>query len=170
MGAAAPAIALAMSVAGQVTQGVEANRAARAGARADEENGRRAVLLGEQETLETRRDERRITGDLIAAMAGSGLGMDSASFGDLIADNAYQREREILNLRTRRAQEANNLYGQAKERRKAGRAALIGSLFSAVGTAIGGAQQLKSQAAVRGQIEAERGAALAPAPAMRVRG
>lgn len=155
MAAAAP-VALAMAAAGALVGGIEQNRAARAGARADTENARRTVLLGEQEALQTSIDQRRSAGDMLTQMAGSGFEMGQGSFGDLLRESAYQQELEILNIRTTRAQEADGLLAQAAERRKAGRAALIGGMFGAVSTALQGASQIRSTNQRRHQVQMER--------------
>ncbi len=155
MGAAAGPIALAMAVVGQVKQGVDANNAARAAARVDDENARLTVLQGEQEALATRRDERMASGDMIAAFAGSGLSL-GGSFSDLLAENAYQRELEILNIRTTRAREGQNLQNQATQKRKAGRSALINGMIGAVSTALSGADKMRQDNQVRQQVWDER--------------
>lgn len=165
--AAASPVALAMAAVGSIVGGVEANRAARAGARADEENSRLTILQGEQEALQTAREERRASGDMLAAMAGSGFEMGQGSFGDLLRESAYQRELEVLNIRTTRTQESNNLLAQASERRKAGKAALIGGMFGAVSTAIQGASQIRSANQQRHQVSKERASQVPP---MRVGG
>lgn len=173
MAVAGPA-ALAAAAAGQILGGVEQNRAARSAARADDENSRRTILLGEQEALQTSREERRISGDMIAAMASSGFEMGGGTFGDLIAQSAYQRELEVLNIRTTRTQEANNLRAQADERRAAGRAALVQGMFGAVSGALAGASDLRRDAQMRNQVRIERqttlGGGTQAVPAMRVGG
>lgn len=155
MGVAAGPIGLALAVAGQIKQGADANNAARAAANVDEENARLSILEGEQQALATRRDERMASGDLIAAMAGSGLAM-GGSFSDLLAENAYQRELELLNIRTVRTREANNLNDQARQKRKAGRSALINGFLGATSTALAGVEKQQNQAAVRAQMAVER--------------
>ncbi|MFD1034155.1 hypothetical protein ACFQ15_05770 [Sphingomonas hankookensis] len=169
MAAAAP-VALAMAAVGSIVGGIEQNRAARAGARADTENARRTILLGEQEALQTSLDQRRNAGDMLAAMAGSGFEMGNGSFGDLLRENAYQQELEILNIRTMRAQEADGLLAQAAERRKSGRAALVGGMFGAVSNALQGASSIRSASQQRFQLRTERAAVLGGVPPMRVGG
>ncbi len=166
-------IALAMMVAGQVMGGIEANRGARAQAAADEENARRGILAGEQEGLQVMREERRMTGDMIASMAGSGVGMGSGTASDLIEENAYQRELEIYGIRTRAAGEADALYQQAQDKRAAGKAALIGSIFSAGATAIKGASDMRERGRNRDATRAgwtPTGGGTRTVPKMRVKG
>ncbi len=154
--AAALPIALGMAAVGSLVGGIEQNRAARAGARADTENARLTILQGEQEALQTGREERRAAGDMLTAMAGSGFEMGQGSFGDLLRESAYQRELEVLNIRTTRTQESKNLLAQASERRKAGRAALLGGMFGAVSTAVQGASQIRAANQQRHQVWNER--------------
>lgn len=172
--AAAGPIALAMSVAGKVMGGIEENNAYRAQARVDEENARIGLLEGEQGALQTRKDERQQAGDMIAAMGGSGIALGSGSAADVIAESAYQRELEILNIRTRATHQANNLSQSAEDKRKAGKAALVRSLFSAASTALSGVSDMKKQSALSNQADWERrqtmGGGTQSVPAMRVQG
>lgn len=155
MAAAAP-IALALSVAGTVAGGIEANNAARANARVSEENARLSLLAGEQEAMQTRREERRMAGAMIAAMGGGGAEMGTGTAYDLVMESANQREMEIYGLRTKAAGEARNLMQKAADQRRAGRAALVGSLFSAASSAIGGVGDIKRQRKLDAQVERER--------------
>lgn len=173
MAAAAP-VALAMAAAGQIMGGIESNRAARVGAAVDTENSRLTILQGEQEAMQTRRDERAQSGEMIAAMGASGIELGSGSSADLLAQSAYQRELEILNLRMRRAGEANNLLQQAADKKAAGRAALIQGVFGAAATALQGASDIRSKRTASKQAEQERrvilGGGTVPVPRMSVSG
>lgn len=155
MAAAAP-IALGLSVAGKLTEGIEANRAARAQANVDEENGRLSVLEGEQQAQRTREDERMQAGAMLAAMGGDGVQLGSGSAADVLAESAYQRELEVLNLRTRAIGQARNLNQSADDRRKAGRAALIGSVFGAAATALEGVRDMRTARSASQQRVFER--------------
>lgn len=155
MAAAAP-IALALSVAGNVMGGMEANNAARANAAVSEENARLTLLAGEQEAMQTRREERRMAGAMIAAMGGGGAEMGTGTAYDLVMESANQREMEIYGLRTKAAGEARNLMQKAADQRRAGRAALVGSLFSAASSAIGGIGDMRRQAKLDAQAGRER--------------
>ena len=126
-------LALASLIGSSIYQGVEANAAGRRQGKALDENARLAILEGEQAAQQTRLDERRRIGAALASFDSSVVA------GELISESAFQREKEILNLRTRAAGEANTLYGQAADARGAGRAALIGGLFGATAGAIQGA-------------------------------
>jgi hypothetical protein len=163
MGAAAlPVIALGVQVAGQVAGGIAENKTQRAGARVDDENARLTVLTGEQEALQTRKDERSMAGDMIAAMAGGGTLLDGSN-ADLIAQSAYQREMEIFNIRTQRSAEARNLQQSAKDKRRAGKNALIGAGFSAVSTALAGVSDIRANRLSSAQGARERSATLSGA-------
>lgn len=157
MGAAAPAIGLGMSVVGKLAGGVEANRAARANAAIDEQNALLTLLGGEQESLQTRKDERMQAGDMLAAMGGGGLEIGSGSAADVIAESAYQRELEILNIRTKAAGDANNLYQAARDKRAAGKSALIQSVFSAGASAISGISDIRAARVASAQTAKEQG-------------
>lgn len=155
MAAAAP-VALAMAAAGQLLGGIEANRAGKVGAAVDTENARRSILQGEQESMQTRRDERAQSGEMIAAMGGSGIELGSGSSADLLAQSAYQRELEVLNIRTRRSSEANNLLQSAADRKAAGRAALVQGVFGAASTALKGVSDMRAKRTAADQASKER--------------
>lgn len=150
---------MAVQAAGQLFQGFSANKEARAAARVDEENARLTSLQGEQEAMDTRREERGIAGDMLAAMAGGGTLLDGSN-GDLLAQSAYQREVEIFNIRSKRAAEARNLMSAAKDKRRSGRNALIGAGFSAVSTVLGGVSDIRRDRLLASQGARERGATL----------
>jgi hypothetical protein len=168
MAAALPILAVAMSAGGQIVQGVEAKNAAYAQAKVDDENARLSILGGEQDAWSSRLEERRVTGELIAGQGGSGVEMGSGTAADLIAENAYQRELEILGVRTKAVRQANNYIQAGNDRRKAGRSAMTQALFGAVSGALQGASNLRAQ-----RISASTGAAVRAAeavPRMKVSG
>jgi hypothetical protein len=177
MAAAAPIIALGLSVGGQIFGGIQANNAAREAAKVDQRNAQKTLLEGEEQGLQTRKDERMQAGEMIAALGGAGTQLGTGTASDLISQSAYDREVEILNIRTRAAQQANNLFQSAKDKQAAGRNQLIQSLFGAVSSAIGGVSNIKGQNALQGQQATENqyqlgggATAYSPAPAMRVKG
>jgi hypothetical protein len=158
MAALAPA-ALALQVVGGVVGGVEQDRAARAGARVDEENARLALLEAEQQADATRTEERRQAGEMITVMGGSGVQLGSGSAADVLAQSAYQRELEVLNIRRRATREARGLQQAADDKRKAGKAAIIGGLFGAAATALQGVSNIRAQRAAAASAGRGRAAA-----------
>lgn len=161
MAAALPFLAVAaagVSAVGQLQQGAEAKHAAYAQSEVDFENARLTTLEGEQTAWQSRLDERRSTGEMIAGMAGAGFEMGSGTAVDLIAENAYQRELEILGVRTKAVREANNYIQQGNDRRKAGRAAQRQAIFGAVATALQGASSFRASQISGGNASAIRGA------------
>lgn len=155
MAEAAVAMAAVQAVGG-IVQGIEANNAARAGARVDEENARLALLEGEQQALATRRDERRQAGDMLAALGGTGIQVGSGSAADVLAESAFQRETEIFNLRTRAAREAQGLNQAAADKRRAGRAAIVKSVFGVGVQALSAVSDAKRRNTMSDQWERER--------------
>jgi len=99
-----------------------------------DENARLALLQGEQEIAQTRREERRLSGESIAALAGSGGLVGTGSALDIIRQNAIEREVEVGNIRALRQREAQDYRTAASDRRRAGDAALTRGAFEAVGT------------------------------------
>lgn len=153
---------MVVTAAGQLAGGFAQRAEANAAARVDDENARLTILEGEQNALQTRRDERSIAGDMIAAMAGSGTLLDGSN-ADLLAQSAYQREVEIGNIRRQSSAEARNLQREAKAKRRAGRNALIGAGFNAVSTALGGMADIRANRLLAAQGSRERGATLSGA-------
>lgn len=139
-----PIAALVMQAGGGLLQGIGANNEAKAGARVDEENARLSVLAGEQDSVQIRRDERMMAGDALAQMGGSGLAIGVGSPADILAESAMNRERDIAARRTQALQERNNYAQAAKDKRAAGRNALIGAAFGSVATALSGAADIRS--------------------------
>lgn len=153
-------LGIALNAIGSIAGGLQQNTQLRGQAAVDEENARRALLSTEEQALQTRREERRASGDLLAAMAGDGIGLGTGSTADVLAEAAVQREYEILNLRRRGATEANNLYQSAEDKRHAGQQAIIGGIFGAVSGALQGVSALRAQGKAQTQREKERGVAL----------
>lgn len=158
MAAVVPMAAIALTAGAQVFQGYSENKAARAGARADEENARLALKGGEQEAMDVLREARFQQGDA-AASIGQGL-VFGGSISTVLADSARAAEMDIERIRDRARGEAANYYTQASERRKAGKRALIGGIFNAVATAVGGVNAQKNAAKEAQQAAAERGVRL----------
>lgn len=173
MAAALPFIALAVTAGGQVMQGVEAKNGAYAQAKVDDENARLSILGGEQDAWSSRLEERRATGEMIAGQGGSGVEMGSGTAGDLVAENAYQRELEILGIRTKAVRQANNYIQAGNDKRKAGRSAMTQALFGAVAGALQGASNIRAQRISGNNAAAVRGAEAASSyqvPRMTVKG
>jgi hypothetical protein len=144
MAFAAP-VALGMAALGHVVGGIQKNAAHRNAARVDMENSQLAILSGETEAAQLLRDERAMTGEMMVAQgANGGIGLSGSNWG-MIAESAYQRERDIASLRQRAAGEARNLRQSAQDNKRAGRNALTGGIFNAVSTAIGGAADMRAQ-------------------------
>ena len=153
MGAALPLIAVGAQVAGKVVGGIGQRAELRAAAKVDDANAQLALASGEDDVLQIRRDERAQAGDALAMLAGSGGLIGQGSAADIIADSAYQRELDILNVRKKAYGEFRNNRQAAKDKRKAGRNALIGGVFGAVSTALSGAADMRA-----GRLAAAQGA------------
>ena len=156
MGAALPIVAIGMQVAGTVADGIGANSEARAAARVDDENARLSILAGERDVEQVLRDERMIAGDALARMGGSGVMIGGGSVATLLMDSERQAARDVATRRDQARSERDNYLQAAKDKRRAGKQALIGSLFSGVGQALGGAASLKQQGRRTQQREKER--------------
>ncbi|WP_225205090.1 hypothetical protein [Novosphingobium huizhouense] len=145
MGAALPVLAIAAQAGGQLYQGFEQAGQERAAARVDKENARRAVLAGEQDVYNVRRQERRQAGDALTEMAGSGAMAGTGSAADVIAESARQAELDIARRRDQARGEQANYLASAKAHRSAATGAIISGVFNAVSTALGGASNQRNQ-------------------------
>lgn len=145
MGAALPFAAVAMQAAAPMVAAIGENKELRTAARVDEENARLSLLAGEQEVGQTLRDERQLAGDALSAMAGSGVMIGSGSPADIIMESARQREREIIARRGQARGEQRNYLQASKDKRAAGRNALIQGAFAAVSTALNGADSIRQR-------------------------
>lgn len=151
-----PIAAIALQAGGQIYGGMAARSQASAQARADEENARLALLAGEQDNWNILRAERRAAGDAMTEMAGSGIAVGTGSAADVIAASAAQAELEIANRRAQARAEEANYMASAAANRSAGKAALIGGLFGAASSVIGGAAAMRNQQKLRLQGQWER--------------
>ncbi|TCM37723.1 hypothetical protein [Novosphingobium sp. ST904] len=155
MGAALPIAAIAMTAASSVMGGIQEGSSLRAEARSDAENGRLSLKAGEQEAMDTLRQARFEQGGAAVQMASSGL-LFGGSIGTVLSDSALQAEMDIDRIRDRSAAEANNYYANAAQKRKAARGAVLGGLFNAVTSAVGGAANLQSKGQQSAQATKER--------------
>jgi len=178
MAAALPVAAIALQAGSKILGGFQQAKGPRAAAAVDEQNAQLTLLDGEQQVLQTRRDERQQAGDMIAMQGGSGIEIGSGSAGDLIAESAYQRELEILNIRTKATRQANNLYQDAADKRAAARAAILNGVFGAVASVVSSAADLRASRTLSAQSGTEDSVMLgggaqassAAVPPMRVKG
>lgn len=143
-GGVLPIAALVMQTAGSIAGGIGANSEAKAAARVDEENARLSLLAGEQDVAAILRDERMMAGEALAQLGGMGGGIGMGSAADIIAESAMQRDRDILIQRSKAAAESRNYLQAAKDKRAAGKAALIGSAFSTVAGVLSGVSDIRA--------------------------
>jgi hypothetical protein len=137
MGAAAlPMVAMGLSAGGKIFGGISEAKGLRRGAKADEENARLTELQSSIDATDVRRDERMQAGDMLAGFGDSGVEIGSGSAFDLVMQSAFNRDRDIAALKYEAAGTARNYRAEAKNKRKAAKNAIIGSLFSAASSAI----------------------------------
>jgi hypothetical protein len=148
---------MVLQVGGSLLSGADQKNQYKASARADEENARLTMLQAGYDSAQLRRDERLATGEMIAAQGGSGLELGTGSLADMIAQNAYYRELDILATRRSATAEANALYQSSRDKRKAGNMAMAGAILSAGSAALNGINDMRQQSAVKRQTQKERG-------------
>lgn len=155
MAAALPVAALAMSAFGTIQQGAsERNQQYRQAAQ-DDENGRLTLKSGEEDAFNVLRQGFAETDEAAATMAGSGLAW-GGSIATVLQASAEKVEMDIDRVRERARAEAANHYAQGRERRKAGKQALLGSMFSALSSTIGGISDMRNQRRIETAGAAER--------------
>jgi hypothetical protein len=155
MGAALPIAALAVTAGGQLFQGFSERKAENRAAAQDDENARLSLKAGEQDAMDVLRQGLSETDAAAATMAGSGLAW-GGSIAAVLADSAHQVEMDIQRVREKAVGEANNYTAQAREHRRAGKAALLGGMFNALSTAIGGAADIRNANRLAAQGASER--------------
>lgn len=155
---AAAAIPFALSAASQVVGGIEQNSAAKRGAAIDEHNANLSALSAEQDAQRLRHNSRQEAGDLLVQQGSAGTIVGAGSGADILAQQAYQREVEILNIRTQGAYQAQNFKQAADDKRRVGRSALINSTFGAISSVIGGASAIRNKNILSGEVSKQRAA------------
>jgi hypothetical protein len=159
-----PILAGGVMAAGQLYSGLAANaqgkyeaNVAEANAKLEAERARDSIERGRLEARDLYRDVGRVKGEQTAAMAANGIDLgygtalrfqqDTAMLAQEDAENLYRNIHE----RTRGHDiNASNFRAEAKAARQRGKAAMVGSVFSAAGSVAGGFQQ---QAAINADRE-----------------
>jgi hypothetical protein len=155
-------IGLGMMVAGQMLGAIGESEGLAAGAAADSENARRALMEGAAETEALARAGRATQGEAIAALGANGAGIGTGSALDLIVQNQIEIEHTILNRRYGAATEAQGLAASAAGKRRASRFALFGGALRAGAAALTGTDSGRGDAAAVSDAQARLRAARLP--------
>lgn len=131
----AQAAMMAIQAAGSIVGGIEQHGALKKSAKVDQNNAKLAELQGELDSWQTEREARLAIGAGMAEGAAMGNPVGTGSFADLVEQSAREREREIVNLRSRARGEASNLRASAKAKKKAAGFALVKGFLQAAGDA-----------------------------------
>lgn len=156
MAGALPFIAMGMQAIGTIHGVAEESRGLRAAARVDDENARLAILSGAQDGSKVRREERRETGTMIAQQGLSGTLVGTDSNLRAVEQNAFQRELELLNIRTRAQRESDNYKAAAAEKRKQAKAAIVRGVLGAAAQGFAAASDISNRKKVEKQNEKRR--------------
>jgi hypothetical protein len=154
MAMAAPVL-MAVQAAGKIVGGVMENKAQRRAGRADDENARRTEYAGALEATAALREGRMAAGEDLASFA-SGGGMLSGTAADMMIANSIEAQRAAMNVRYSARGRAEQLRQQAKDRRHAGKMALVNGFFGAATTAIAGSMDANAAARLSAQGATER--------------
>lgn len=149
--------ATAASAIGTVVGGLTARSQARyqakvaeANASNERENIRMEQDRNSREALLHYRKVAQLKGEQRAAAAANGVSTDFGTAQDIVTDTNTLAREDARNIYGQGFQNVrgmdrtvSNFMGEARAQRSAGKGALIGSLFEATGTALGGAAQYK---------------------------
>lgn len=127
-----------VGAAGSVVSGINANNAAKAEAAQLEMQGKEEFASGQREAIAKRREGMLLNSRTQALAASSGAGGDSPTIVKLMAGTAGEAEYNAgtaMYGATARRRGAND---RAAAARASGQASLLGSMFGAAGTALGG--------------------------------
>lgn len=125
-----------------------------------DENARRAILGGEQQVSQINRDARMAMGEQIAGQAGSGFVGGTGTAADLITASSMNAARDVANIRTRAAGQAQNYQMQADAKRASARASIINGMFGAVADALTSSAKDRANRLLIGATENYRGTVL----------
>jgi hypothetical protein len=168
--AALPIIAGGVSAAGSLFSGMQANAqgqyesdVAKRNATMEIKAAHQSVLTGYGERRDYWRKVGSTKGQQIASMAANGIDVDFGAgartqedtqvLASEDADNLYRN----INERTKGHEiNASNFVTEAKAARRQGKAALVGSVFNAAGSILGGVQQGMGMKAKMGTSQAKR--------------
>lgn len=157
--------AIGLTVGSTIYGATEEAKGLRAGARADEANARTSLIEGVAEADAIRRAERATSGEALAALGMNGLRVDVGSPVDLLAQNAVEREYDLLNTRYRAESEARAYRDSAKAKRGAARGAIVGGVLRAGAQALTGASSMSDSQRLQG---AYRSSSMPVMPGMRM--
>lgn len=127
-----------ISAGGSIVQGISANNAAKTEAAQMEERGKEDFAASQREAEDKRREGRIVNSRQQALAAASGAGADAPTIVKLMTDTAGQAEYNAQTSMFGGLQRKKGMNDSANARRAEGRAALVGSVFDAAGTALGG--------------------------------
>lgn len=148
MAMALPIAAAGLSMAGGLMEAKGQADGLKASAKADEENARLEALSGEIDVAEIHRDARAAAGEAIAAQAANGAGIGTGSARDLLEQSAIDAEYDVLARRYNASSQAQQLYAQAKSKRKAARGVMFAGVLRAGATALTAASGIAGDAKV----------------------
>jgi hypothetical protein len=144
---------------------------ARNNATLEQQQAADALARGRTEEVKHGREVARLRAMQIAAFAANGLDTSFGSAADIVVDGALIGAEDAFNMRENTQREARgylisaqNLQEEARQSKRAGRDALIGSVVDATGTVLSGASQVRNMK----PIPSARGSAPRGAPAPKV--
>jgi hypothetical protein len=131
-----------LTAAGQLSSGIMSWQTGRENQAQFEYQAALREQKGKYDAEQARNKYDRTRGQAAVNMGTTGISL--ASFSDVMADSAMESALEIKAIRFQAQAEAENLRAQGRAKANEGRAAFIGSVFSAIGTGLNTRAKLAS--------------------------
>lgn len=128
-----------VSAAGQVVGGINANNAAKAEAAQLEMQGKEEFAAGQRDAMAKRREGQLLNSRVQSLAAASGAGADSPTIVRLMAGTASEAELNAGTAMYGATARRRGAFDRATASRASGQSSLLGSMFGAAGSALGGA-------------------------------
>lgn len=133
-------IAMGLQVGGQISQGISTRASANANAALADSEATAVRRDGVANISAARDEQRRLAGEAVAAMGGTGLAMGTGSLLDVLRDSAMEAELDLLQLRTNSEARARARELEAENYRQSGRMAMTQAMLGAASSVVSGVQ------------------------------
>lgn len=132
-----PILGAALGAVGSIAQGAAANSAAKANAKAMQQQAQLERQAGAYQVARQRDQLNRLTGRQVNNFAANGVALDGSA-ADVVTDSRTQGELDIAATMFGANVRSNNLETQAKITRAQGKSAMVGGIIGGFNSLIGG--------------------------------
>lgn len=136
--------ASAVSAIGSVVEGISANNAASANAKAMKSEARAQGAAGAQQEAAILRDNRKLQGEQLSAIGANGLNLSGSAL-DFTLDQAVEAEMKALDARYQSNARATALKNQARVTKWEGKQALYSGIIGAASKGLSGYAQYENR-------------------------